>query len=197
MLIGSLSCVAQALALLLCSFIGTLDGYWVGMIASLSKVPFGGQVLYEMAAYSYITDQTKSSNVSRTIRMGIFSCCNKLGSPVGMALGSLVSGMNLGYAASFSISAGIGLAGFIVVLFGVVNDSTNVQGIHCFEKLGSEKESVVHKIRNIFKGIWECISLPFKKRESFLRVEIILLLVCFICCIAPAQGFKLHTSTKI
>ena len=95
---------------------------WSALTSSLLSCTdklFGGELLFQMAGLSYITDVTDIS--TRTVRIGIYAAAGMLGVPLGFTLGGVFSRAHLGFPVSLGIASGLGLLSFLIILFGVKN----------------------------------------------------------------------------
>jgi MFS family permease len=178
-LVASLTPVVQAVALIICVHLKDLDGYAVGLTASISRSLCGAEVVFGMGAYSYLADRTTAA--ARTIRIGLLSAGYNLGVPIGSAVAGAVTSANLGYTINFSISAAIGLAGVLIVLFTVDNKVINPPD--------EEKENgCFTNVASAFKKFLGYIKVLFKNRDGYDRAKILLLVIAFIGTQAPIHG---------
>lgn len=135
----------------------------------------GGRVAMTMAVYSYISDITSESE--RTFRIGIVTAVLTLSKPVGLALSGIMTS-NFGYKAVFVTACFIYMFGFIYILLRIKEkkkktvDSTKLECVSLFS----------------LSDLVATVKVGFKAREGTHRVQVILILICYMLIVGPLLG---------
>nr|XP_037873661.1 proton-coupled folate transporter isoform X3 [Bombyx mori] len=135
----------------------------------------GGRVAMTMAVYSYISDITSESE--RTFRIGIVTAVLTLSKPVGLALSGIMTS-NFGYKAVFVTACFIYMFGFIYILLRIKEkkkktvDGTKLECVSLFS----------------LSDLVATVKVGFKAREGTHRVQVILILICYMLIVGPLLG---------
>jgi len=165
---------------LVCYFLmGKLTAIQISLLAMIPITITGGAVVFGMSAYSYISDTTTIKN--RTVRTGVLSASLRAGTPLGFAVGGILTKVGVGVVPSLIFAAAISLVALLILIF-TIKDIKPV-GIDVDETI--KKRSAWIRYNPLTKLI-QALAILFTKRNN--HHIFLLLVICHICYAAPGGG---------